>query len=167
VKEKTAHDINQLVHEYLDPASYKGTYKKLWKWSKKLDYDTKSWFKAIVKRYDTAAPVLMSDVEKRFLVQFFETTLDRLRNPDNNPGELEIRIVLPSTDGIYEYPDSNDAIHEESVVKIMHQLFKTFRKHLHLKFDIVGVYEKADDWQAQVWRESVRKYGMWMDPNLV
>jgi hypothetical protein len=92
-------------------------YKKLGKkLGKKVDYNIRPWFKAIAKGCDTAAPIAMNDIEKRFLVQFLETTLDRLRNPDNNLGELEIRIVLPSTDGVYKDPDSNKIVDEESVL---------------------------------------------------
>jgi hypothetical protein len=85
--------------------------------------------------------------------------LDRLRNPDDNPGELEIRIVLPSTGGAYKDPDSNNIVHEQSVLQIMYEFFKTFRKHLRLKFEIIEVCEKSDDWAARDWEKSVGEYG--------
>jgi hypothetical protein len=62
VKAKISHNINQLVHEYLDPASYKRMYKKLRK-SNEIGHYPKRWFKAIAKACDTAAPIAMNDVE--------------------------------------------------------------------------------------------------------
>ena len=174
VKAATSHDINQLIGEYLDPADNRGVFRKLGKrrYYKYLSITERRWFKDMATACNTAVPTIMNDIERRFLIRFLETTLDRLHNPDNDRGELSIRIVLPTLDGAYLNPDDNgEVMDEETVVRIMYQRFKLFRKHLCLKFWIVEVHDPnggngADD--AQAWATcgcEYAEYAEYLDPN--
>jgi hypothetical protein len=103
VKAATSHDMSQLIGEYLDPADYISIFRKLGKrsYSKYLSSTERRWFRHIATACITAAPTVMNDIEKRFLIRFLEITLDRMRNPDNDRGELHIRILVPTLNGSY------------------------------------------------------------------